>query len=312
MKTVTITSDMNLNNVVLKFHDNTTQQFNNLFGKTRTLSGTGANNGKCIIGVWVKSGCNSSEDGPNYGAYFPNNGYNDECAAITTEACGPLFSLRTASWEFCMITPSGTVNRDVLANNAGYTYSGAASSVYFYAQNNGSVTVNGKPYAIVANNYYSFNGSIQVSVTKNNPASPGQWMICITTNSAPLSGGINTRPPSPCEEASNTGGRINNPVPSARPNTRPSKTSPNTRPNNPKQNDGGTQSTKPSTQKPKPVEEKPVKPQTEQAKPQQEAEPKPGTGGNRTRPKLVRNGNKIKKRLDNLSRRFCLEIISTK
>jgi hypothetical protein len=253
-KTVTVTSNLNLNNVVLKFHDNTTQQFNNLVGKTRTLSGTGANAGKCIIGVWVKSGCNSSNDGPNYGAYFPNTSYNNECALAAP--CGPFFSLRSASWEFCMVTPSGTFNRNDLANNNNFTYDGSASSVYFYSvSGGGNVTVNGQPFVIQANRYYLFTGNVQVKVTKNDPAAPGQWMICITTNMAPLSGTGDQRPPSPCEEA----GRNQNPAnpPQNRPNNpRPTNPQP-TKPSNPQPTN--PQQTKPNSA-PQPTAPAPTKP----------------------------------------------------
>ena len=250
-KTVTVTSNLNLNNVVLKFHDNTTQQFNNLVGKTRTLSGTGANAGKCIIGVWVKSGCNSSNDGPNYGAYFPNTSYNNECAL--SAPCGPFFSLRSASWEFCMVTPSGTFNRNDLANNNNFTYDGSASSVYFYSlSGGGNVTVNGQPFVIQANRYYLFTGNVQVKVTKNDPAAPGQWMICIITNLAPLSGTGDQRPPSPCEEA----GRNQNPGnPGVRPANPPQNRRNNPRPTNP-------QPTKPSN--PQPTNPQPTKPSNPQ------------------------------------------------
>lgn len=207
-KTISITSTLALNNVVLKFHDNTTQQFNNLFGKTRTLSGTGSNSGKCIIGAYIKSGCNSSTDGVNYGEYFANTSYNNECAA--TPPCGPFFSLGTASWEFCMVTPSGTINRNTLALNSNFSYEGSASTVYFLATSGGgNVTVNGTPYAVQANNYYSFTGNIQVKVSKNDPSAPGQWMICITTNSAPVSGSGANRPISPCEESMNAPKPVN-------------------------------------------------------------------------------------------------------
>jgi large repetitive protein len=226
-RTVIVNSSLNLNNVVLKFHDNTTQQFNNLNGKSRTLSGTGIHGGKCIVGVWVKSGCNSSNDGPNYGEYIENTNYNNECGS--TAACGPFFSLRNSSWEFCMQTPNGTFNRDALANNSNLTYQGAASSVYFYAVNGGgSVTVNGKPFAIQPNRYYLFTGNIQVSLTRNDPAAPGQWMICITTDKAPLSGVGNQRPQSPCEQAGRGQGPEN---PSPRPNNAPQ--------NKPDSNPGG-------------------------------------------------------------------------
>jgi len=241
---VSITSSMNLNNVVLKFSDNTTQQFNNLFGKTRTLTGTGANVGKCIIGAWIKSGCNSSTDGPNYGEYFENTSYNNECAAA--EPCGPFFALRNASWEFCMNTPSGTINRNNLAINNNFSYDGSASSVYFYAiSGGGNVTVNGAPFAIQANRYYLFTGNIQVKISRNDPSAPGQWMICITTNSAPTSGAGSNRPLSPCEAGLNAPN-----TPQTKPNTPQTKpNAPQTRPNsNPRQNSpGGRTNTKPNS-----------------------------------------------------------------
>jgi large repetitive protein len=232
-RTVIINSSLNLNNVVLKFHDNTTQQFNNLTGKQRTLSGTGSNGGKCIIGVWVKSGCNSSNDGPNYGEYIPNNNYNGECGS--TQVCGPFFSLRSSTWEFCLETPAGTFNRDDLANNNNFTYEGVASSVYFYAVNGGgSVLVNGQPFAIQANRYYLFTGEITVSVTRNDPAAPGQWMICIRTNTAPVSGVGNQRPLSPCEQAGrNQAPNNTNPRPGTAPQTNPNPKPGGTKPTNP-------------------------------------------------------------------------------
>jgi hypothetical protein len=79
-QSVTTVSTKSLSNVVVKYHDNTTQKFDNLSGLTRTFTGTGDNTGKCIIGVWIKSGCNSSNDGPGYGEWVPNNSYTGQCA----------------------------------------------------------------------------------------------------------------------------------------------------------------------------------------------------------------------------------------
>lgn len=76
---VTATSTMDLSNVVLKFSDDETQKFEGLSGTSITLSGTGANEGKCIVGVWIKSGCNQSGDGPGYGEWVPNTDYDGEC-----------------------------------------------------------------------------------------------------------------------------------------------------------------------------------------------------------------------------------------
>lgn len=307
-KRVTVTSNMNLNNVVLKFHDNTTQQFNNLVGKTRTLTGTGVHAGKCIIGVWVKSGCNSSNDGPNYGAYFENTTYNNECAAA--QPCGPFFSLRSASWEFCLRTPSGNFNRNDLALNSNFSYEGQANSIYFYATSGGgNVMVNGSTFPIQPNRYYLFSGNSQVKVSKNDPSAPGQWMICITTNSMPVSGVDANRPLSPCEDAidppANTSPRPSNQNtrPQTNPNTRPTNTNPNPRQNNQggtvnpggsnsntRPSGGGTDRNNSSTTKPN-NDSKTVEPTQEKPAPQKEGvekntqpnrqNPAPNEGGRR-------------------------------
>ncbi len=67
---VTANSTKSLSNVVLKFADGTEQKFDSLTGYTGTFSGTGANAGKTIVGVWVKSGDNASGDGPGFGSYI--------------------------------------------------------------------------------------------------------------------------------------------------------------------------------------------------------------------------------------------------
>jgi hypothetical protein len=69
---VTVTSSKDLSNIVLKFCDDSTQKFDCLSGKTGTFYGTGKHNGKSLKGAWVKSGCNSSGDGPGYGQWFAN------------------------------------------------------------------------------------------------------------------------------------------------------------------------------------------------------------------------------------------------
>ena len=68
-KTVTANSTMDLSNVVLKFADGAEQKFDNLTGPSLTFAGTGANAGKDITGVWIKSGDNASGDGPGFGSY---------------------------------------------------------------------------------------------------------------------------------------------------------------------------------------------------------------------------------------------------
>jgi len=66
---VTAYSTKNLSNVVLKFADGAEQKFDRLTGYCQTFAGTGANAGKGIVGIWIKSGDNASGDGPGFGSY---------------------------------------------------------------------------------------------------------------------------------------------------------------------------------------------------------------------------------------------------
>ena len=76
---VEASSTLDLSNVVLKFHDGKTQKIENLSGLKSTFSGSGNNQGKCIVGVWIKSGCNQSKDGPGYGEWVANTNYDKSC-----------------------------------------------------------------------------------------------------------------------------------------------------------------------------------------------------------------------------------------
>lgn len=78
-KSVTVTSTKDLINVVLKYYDGQEQKFDGLSGTSKTLKGTGANNGKCIIGVWIKSGCNRSTEGVDYGQWVENKNNVSNC-----------------------------------------------------------------------------------------------------------------------------------------------------------------------------------------------------------------------------------------
>ena len=75
-RSVYVTSTKELSNVVLdfgpdEFGDPRHQKFDGLSGYTANFEGTGDYEGLDIQGVWVKSGCNASGDGPGYGVYFP-------------------------------------------------------------------------------------------------------------------------------------------------------------------------------------------------------------------------------------------------
>ena len=64
---VYVESDKDLSNVVLKFCNGTPDyKFDNLSGLTGTFSYQSLE----LAGVWVKSGCNQSGDGPGYGEFF--------------------------------------------------------------------------------------------------------------------------------------------------------------------------------------------------------------------------------------------------
>lgn len=71
---VTCTSAKDIGSVVLEFEDGVHQLWDGLSGYEGTFYGTGDNANKYIVGVWIKSGCNFSGDGPGYGEYFRNPG----------------------------------------------------------------------------------------------------------------------------------------------------------------------------------------------------------------------------------------------
>jgi|WetSurSiteA1Bulk_404760.scaffolds.fasta_scaffold01264_4 large repetitive protein len=110
-----------------------------------------------------------------------------------------------SSWEFCMVTPAGTIIRDTLTNS-NFRYSGPASSLYFMPiAGGGDAVVKGTPYTIRPGQYYLFTGTMTVTISTNNPGSMGQWSVCIIADREPLSGNGNNRPKSPCEELGDKG-----------------------------------------------------------------------------------------------------------
>jgi hypothetical protein len=76
---VTANSTKDLSNVVLLFCDGTTQKYEGLSGTVGTFQGTESSAGKCIVGIWIKSGCNQSDDGPGYGEYVANGSVPADC-----------------------------------------------------------------------------------------------------------------------------------------------------------------------------------------------------------------------------------------
>lgn len=86
---VHVTSTKDLSNVVLEFADGSHQKFEGLSGHSGTFAGTGEHEGKDLLGVWIKSGQNSSGDGPGYGERV-DNPMNGETTYGLNEAQGPI------------------------------------------------------------------------------------------------------------------------------------------------------------------------------------------------------------------------------
>ncbi len=135
-------------------------------------------------------------------------GQDSKTSSVTVAAppaeekpCGPRINPGNSAWQFCMITPSGTYNRDNLTNK-NFSYSGPASSLYFMTiAGGGNAVVNGKPYSVRPGQYYLFTGKLKVTVSNRNPGSMGHWSVCIDTDKEPVFGSGNNRPKSPCEPA---------------------------------------------------------------------------------------------------------------
>ena len=116
--------------------------------------------------------------------------------------CGPRINPGNSSWQFCLVTPGATYNRESLQDKA-FQYSGSASSLYIMPiAGGGDAIVNGRPYKLRPGQYYLFTGNLTVTVSTKNPGSMGQWSVCISTDREPVSGNGNNRPPSPCEQES--------------------------------------------------------------------------------------------------------------
>jgi hypothetical protein len=130
----TVTSDKDLSNVVLKFSDETTQKFDNLSGMSQTFSGTGQNQQKCIVGVWIKSGCNQSGDGPGFGEFVLNSNYDGRCENVPCEA--PVVTVTSpTSVQDGNYTLSFEIT-DVQANHVGVTLNNAPINCSFDALQN--------------------------------------------------------------------------------------------------------------------------------------------------------------------------------
>ncbi|RFC55767.1 phage tail protein [Brumimicrobium aurantiacum] len=118
--------------------------------------------------------------------------------------CGVVVEIINSSSEFCLTTSNGTVTTLDLMRNAKFIYAGQASAIYFKAQSTGYLMVNGKPYKIYQGNYYYFKGLMTVDFSRNRKDMPGQWSICISTNTTPNYGTGLRKPKNPCNTIKNT------------------------------------------------------------------------------------------------------------
>jgi hypothetical protein len=131
--------------------------------------------------------------------------YSGTVVIAEEKPCGIRINPGNSSWEFCMVTPAGTIIRDTLTNS-NFRYSGPASSLYFMPiAGGGDAVVKGTSYTIRPGQYYLFTGNLTVTISTNNPGSMGQWSVCIIADKEPLSGNGNNRPKSPCEEQGDKG-----------------------------------------------------------------------------------------------------------
>lgn len=69
---VNVDSTKDLSNVVLLYSDGSVEKYDSLSGHELSFMGVGDNDGKTLSGVWIKSGCNHSGDGPGYGEFVAN------------------------------------------------------------------------------------------------------------------------------------------------------------------------------------------------------------------------------------------------
>ncbi|MCJ7449936.1 MAG: hypothetical protein MUO72_19865, partial [Bacteroidales bacterium] len=143
--------------------------------------------GSYTVKVVVKNDCGRDE-------------YSRTVVIDEEKPCGIRINPGNSSWEFCLVTPSGTIRRDTLTNS-NFKYSGPASSLYFMPiAGGGDAVVKGKPYTLRSGQYYLFTGNLTVTISTKNPGSMGQWSVCTIADSEPLFGNGNNRPQSPCEE----------------------------------------------------------------------------------------------------------------
>lgn len=175
---------------------------------TSTVNGTSHPAILAADGTISITGINLNEGANSILINFANTCSNQMLEYVVTytapapQPCGPRFNPGNSDWQFCLETPSGTYNRDDLANNSNFTYQGPATSAYFKPiAGGGNAIVNGQPYSVQNGQYYLFQGNLFVDVSSSHPGSMGHWEICIDADANPTFGNGNNKPDSPCDQS---------------------------------------------------------------------------------------------------------------
>lgn len=95
-KNVDVTSNKEITNVILNLNNGTTMVVEDIDEFTGSFEPIGTSLGACIVGVWVRSGCNVGAAGEPYGEYFPNPKWDGICGE--TNPCLPI--------TYTLITPA--------------------------------------------------------------------------------------------------------------------------------------------------------------------------------------------------------------
>ena len=187
-----VTNVINRSDITVTVNDNPFEGFTFVPNTGEISSSFKFNPGSYTIKVTVKNECGSDT-------------YSGTVSVKEDKPCGIRINPGNSSWEFCMVTPAGTIIRDTLTNS-NFRYSGPAGSLFFKPiAGGGDAVVKGMPYTLRPGDYYLFTGNLTVTISTKNPGSMGQWSVCIISDKEPLSGNGNNRPKSPCEEQEEEG-----------------------------------------------------------------------------------------------------------
>lgn len=131
-KTANVNSDKEINKVQLQFSDGTSQIINQINGNTGAFQGTNANSEKCIVGIWIDSGCNTK--GKNsQGEYFENYDYDGSCEI--TPCTPPTVSLMSETTVDKLQYNLVVKITGVTASDVNITHNGKAINCSYNASN---------------------------------------------------------------------------------------------------------------------------------------------------------------------------------